>query len=77
MVNNCCKGSTKIYLIVFVTLQVNSKKFRGEMMPSKSPMKKPTLPPPSAKSKPKSRAAAQKAKKLFAMDGYSIFDESP
>lgn len=57
--------------------EVNSKKFRGEMMPSKSPMKKPTLPPPSAKSKPKSRAAAQKAKKLFAMDGYSIFDESP
>ena len=47
-------------------------------MPSKSPMKKPTLPPPSAKSaKPKARAAAQKAKKLFAMDGYSIFDESP
>jgi len=57
--------------------EVNSKKFRGEMMPSKSPMKKPTLPPPSAKSKPKARAAAQKAKKLFAMDGYSIFDESP
>lgn len=57
--------------------EVNSKKFRGEMMPSKSPMKKPTLPPPSAKPKPKARAAAQKAKKLFAMDGYSIFDESP
>ena len=56
---------------------MNSKKFRGELMPSKSPMKKPTLPPPSAKSKPKARAAAQKAKKLFAMDGYSIFDESP
>ena len=50
---------------------------KNKTIHSKSPMKKPTLPPPSAKSKPKSRAAAQKAKKLFAMDGYSIFDESP
>jgi len=37
------------------------------------------LPPPksTSKTRPKSRAAAQKAKKLFAVDEYSVYDESP
>ena len=38
-----------------------------------------SLAPPksTSKTKPKSRAAAQKAKKLFAVDEYSVYDESP
>ena len=34
-------------------------------------------PKSTSKTKPKSRAAAQKAKKLFAVDEYSVYDESP
>ena len=44
-------------------------------------MEPPAIPPqppsPLSKTKTKPRAAAQKAKKLFAVDDYSVYDESP